>query len=44
MDGFDVRRAHLLALSNELGELEADLAVVDGGRNHSCKRVDVSVY
>lgn len=42
-DGLDVRRAHLLALGDELGELEADLAVVDGGRNHGCANTTASV-
>ena len=43
MNELDVRRAHLLALSDELGELEANLAVVDGGRNHGCNKTNVSV-
>jgi hypothetical protein len=33
----DIRRAHLLATSNELGELKADLAVVDSRGDHGCR-------
>jgi hypothetical protein len=42
VDSCDVRRAHLLATGNELGKLEADLAVVDGRGDHGCKRMRVS--